>query len=108
MGAPIATALSYIFGYIIAVNIFYQKTIHINVLKMFRGIISGTWICLVLTALVSIPLLFIKTAGVLVFILKGLFICIVYVFSLISIGFNQEEKRRAKTIILCRVKHRKF
>ena len=92
MGAPIATALSYLFGYIIAVNIFYYKVLHIDVIKMFKGIYSKIWLCLLMTIILSLPLLLFETSDSAVFILKAVYMCVIYSAALYFFGINKEEK----------------
>lgn len=98
IGAPIATALSYIFGYIITVNIFYVKVVHIDVIKMFEGIFNGIWICLSLTALASIPMISFSATNYMLLILKALYISTIYIILLYFIGLSKEEKTRVKSI----------
>ena len=92
IGAPIATAMSYIFGYIIAVNIFYYKVLNIDVIKMFKGIYSKIWLCLSITLILSLPLLLFATQNVAVLILKGVYMCAIYAVTLYFLGMNEEEK----------------
>ncbi len=92
MGAPVATAISYMVGYIVAVNIFYYKVLHIDVIRMFKGIYSKIWICLVLTLILSIPLRLFETTGYVIFMAKAIYMCAVYAVVIYFIGTNNEEK----------------
>lgn len=93
MGAPLATALSYLFGYIIGVNVFYKKVIGINVVKVYRNIFRGTWICLLLAGAAAIPLKFILTSNYAILLCKALYICLIFAIAMLIIGFNSEEKK---------------
>ena len=92
IGAPVATAISYMIGYIISVNIFYYKVLHIDVIKMFKGIYSKIWICLILTLIISIPLKLFETSGYFIFAAKALYMCVVYAVTIYFIGMNKGER----------------
>ena len=93
LGAPIGTAISYIVGHIILMNIYYKKVVGLDVIRMFKEIGSRTWICALVSFLLSIPLTMININGLIPFIIKCGVFCIVYCILMILWGFSEEEKR---------------
>lgn len=98
IGAPIATALSYLLGYIIGVNIFYKKALGINVLHVYKCIVSRTWICFLCVGLASIPLKLINTTNYLLLFGKALWICVFFLVFMLLYGFDQQEKEEIKKV----------
>ena len=100
IGAPLGTGVSYILGHCITMNIYYKKIIGLNVRRMFRSIFSKTWLCVVITLIINIPLMLWRVDGNwLVLILKFVVFCAVYFTLLVFIGFNQDEKKIITTVL---------
>ena len=96
IGAALGTAASFIVGSLIVMNIYYYKKLGLNMLRIYRRILSGTWICLLIagTGLYLFNYVFHGSlwsfaAGVMVF--GSLFVTGMWLF-----GFNQEERRMLK------------
>jgi len=100
MGAPIGSAVSYLIGYGLILNIYYHKKIGIDVPRLFRTIFSKTWLCILISGVVSLPLNFIFTnASWVTLAIKVLFFCCVYFLLLFIYGFNSSEKNDIGSII---------
>jgi O-antigen/teichoic acid export membrane protein len=94
IGAPIGTGVSYLIGYGVIMSIYYQKVIDIDVPKMFKGIISKTWLCLLISSVICFPLtrLFKEiTWGA--FIIKVLSFITVLFIAMMFFGFSAEERK---------------
>ena len=96
IGAALGTAASFIVGSLIVMNIYYYKKLGLNMLRIYRRILSGTWICLLIagTGLYLFNYVFHGSlwsfaAGVMVF--GSLFVTGMWLF-----GSNQEERRMLK------------
>ena len=101
LGAPIGTALSYLLGYGLVMNLYYQRVIKIQVLRMFGNIVSRTWICILFPALLCIPLnrllpmpswggLLLKTACFLALLTAAMLL----------FGFRSSEKEDLRSVLL--------
>lgn len=99
VGAPLATGVSYIVGHCILMNIYYQRKIGLNVKRMFKEIFSGTWLALLGTIIVNLPLLLWQVNGNwFVVIIKAFVFCIVYTIFLWFFGINKAEKDYIKLL----------
>ena len=99
LGATIGTAFSLVFGYGLALNIYYHRNIKINMktyyVKTYKGILPAA----VVAALIGIPInMFLPVEGWLGFFLKAFLYVIVYGVIICIIGFNKEEKRRVASV----------
>ena len=109
MGAPIGTAFSFVVGYGLVLNIYYDRIIGVNVVKMFKQIFSKIWICLLLTAavMISIDHYLIIVLSWISLIIKGILFCVIYGGLLLVFGLNEEEKKDIIGIFAKFVKIRK-
>lgn len=92
--AAFGTAGSFIIGSLIIMNIYYYKKLSFNMLRIYRGIFSGTWICLLLSGgalWVSSRYLFVD--GWLSFIANVLVFCLVYAVTMLLFGLKKNEKQ---------------
>lgn len=93
IGAPIGTAISFIVGYGVIMNIYYQKKIGINVISMFKTIFSRTWLCILAASVASAPLnLVFKAYSLKTFAFKAFVFSVVYAITLCIFGLNKTEK----------------
>lgn len=100
IGAPIGTALSFIIGYGFIMNIYYDKVIGINVLEMFKRIFSKTWICIIITVMLSIPLnILFRSYAWLTLVVKMFFFCVFYAILLFVYGLDKTEKKDVTGIL---------
>ncbi len=100
IGAPLATGISYIIGHCIIMNVYYKKKIGLNVARMFSGIFEKTWICVLLSILLTLPLLLWKcNENWLILVAKAVIYCVVYGLLLVFWGMNQDEKSTIKALV---------
>lgn len=92
IGAAFGTAASFILGSLIVMNLYYCKTFQLPMLKIYREITKGIWICL----LISGGVLFISSryiSGSWASIIINVFIfCIIYGILLLAFGMTAQEK----------------
>lgn len=99
IGSPLGTALSYFVGYVVLLNIYYSKSLHLEIGRMFKGIVSNIWKCFILSFLLCSPFFFLQVNTWLGFIFEVcVFITILFAF-LFLIGFTEEEKKIFGNII---------
>ena len=89
-GAPVGTALAYLIGHCIALNLYYKNNLKLEVGRMFKEIFAGTWVCLLISTIV--PLMFWTDYNLLSFLAKciiyvGVFGCLMWLK-----GFRDDEK----------------
>lgn len=93
LGAPIGTAIATTVGSLIIMNIYYQKAIGIKLSMLFGGIFKGILPCLIVAALVCVPLCIYVPVGLKGLIVKGGTFVLVLVASLMLYGLNKDEKK---------------
>ncbi len=94
IGAPIGTAIAYIIGYVIILNIYYHKVLQINIPRLFKTVFSGTWFCLIISGISGIILnLVIETNGWWMLLAKSLFMIIIYIVGMLLFGLKEYEKK---------------
>jgi len=94
LAAAIGTAISFIIGSLIIMNIYYYKKLTFPMLKIYCEIFKGTWICLIFAGLatyLSSRYLF-GTGWFSLIANVGVFV-IIYAIALICFGLNKNEKR---------------
>ena len=95
IGAAIGTAFSMVFGYGVALNIYYQKAAKINLKlyykKTYRGILIAAAISTVLGYFIA---KFIDCNGYLDFILEAGIYVVIYGAFMLLIGLNKQEKAK--------------
>ena len=99
-GAPVGTALAYLIGYCIALNLYYKNNLKLEVGRMFKEIFSGTWLCLAITTVLCLPLMLWDNYGITTFLIKGILYCAVFGFLMWKIGFTTEEKKIITPILV--------
>lgn len=92
-GAAIGTAISLVFGYGVALNIYYHKVIHINMFtyykKTYSGIVPATLLCLP----IGFGIGYINPLhGWLGFLLEAGCYAVVFVIAMYLLGMNSSEK----------------
>lgn len=91
--AAVGTACSFLIGSVIIMNIYYYKKLSFKMIKIYKQIFSGTWICLLLSGgaiLISSRFL---TNGWLDFVLNIIIFGIVYAITMMIFGLRKEEKK---------------
>ena len=101
--AAVGTALSFLIGSVVIMNIYYYKKLSFKMLKIYRQIFSRTWLCLLLsTGAIIISSRFINN-GWFGFIINAGIFCIVYAVTLLLFGLKKEEK--AQIPFINKLKH---
>lgn len=91
--AAVGTAVSFVLGSVVIMNIYYYKKLSFNMLKIYRSIFSGIWICLLLAgAALAIVARWINGGWLQLIICAGVF-CIVYGIALLLFGLKKDEKK---------------
>ncbi len=99
IGSPLGTALSYFIGYVIVLNIYYSRSLHLQIKRMFKEIVNRIWFCIILSILLCAPLLLWRIHTWLGFMIKGSIFIVVFFLSLYALGFNNEEKLIVKSLV---------
>lgn len=92
IGATVGTVVALILGHWIIINIYYLM-LGIEVKRMFVEIIHGTLPCLLMTGVISSPLLFIRTNRLSTFLMKCIFSVVVFAILEIKFGINENERK---------------
>lgn len=104
IAACIGTAIGILFANTIAMNIYYVKSIGLNVFRIFGGIFSRTWLCLIPPSLTLLVMNQLCSISWFHFGVKVLVFCFIYLILLLAWGFNENEK--AEIYALLRIPHR--
>lgn len=91
-GAPIGTMIALIIGNNIAMNIYYNKNLGIQIKVLFKNIFKGILPCWIISLLICLPLLLIDVCGILWFITQCLIYLVVFFSLLYFRGLNNEER----------------
>jgi len=93
IGAPIATGISYIIGHCVIMNIYYHKTLKLNIGRMFKKICKGILPCVLITSVVCLPIMLWKIeASWMTLVTKAAIFCVIYAGLLYKFGLSQNEK----------------
>lgn len=92
IGAAFGTAASFIIGSLIVMNIYYYKELHLPMLKIYRGITKGIWLCLVIAGFALFLVSRRINGGWGALIVDIVIFCIVYGIMLLAFGLSKEEK----------------
>ncbi len=99
LGAPVATAIATFIGSFIIMNIYYKKVIGIRIMSLFKGIFKGILPALLLSSLVTLPLVIFVPVGLLGFALKGGVFILTLMVSMLLFGLNKGEKTMIKIFL---------
>lgn len=92
IGAAFGTAASFIIGSLIIMNIYYYKEFHLPMLKIYREITKGIWICLAISGAILLFASRYIRGGWGALILNIIIFCVVYGITLLVFGLNDKEK----------------
>lgn len=94
VGAAIGTAASYVICSLCAMNYYYSKKLLLPMLRIYKGIVKGIWICL----LISGVGLFVSSryfnGSYVAIVIDIMVFCVLYVLSLLTIGLSRDEKEQ--------------
>lgn len=100
IGAPIATSISYFIGYIVIMNVYYDKIINIDVVHMFKEIFKGITPCLLMAGGISLSLHILwNGVSVIKIIIEGVIFVFSYGLLLFKWGMKKDERESLQRII---------
>lgn len=92
IGSPLGTAVSYFIGYVVILNLYYSRALHLEIVRMFKEILSRSWICIFVSFIICVPFYFIKVNSWLMLSIEACaFLTILFAF-LYFYGFTKDEK----------------
>lgn len=91
--AAVGTALSFTVGSLIVMNVYYYKTLGFNMLRIYKEILKGIWLCLAVGGIAITGSARIFTTGWGGFAVNVVIFCVVYGICLLLFGLNNEEKK---------------
>ncbi|MBR2614410.1 MAG: polysaccharide biosynthesis protein [Clostridia bacterium] len=98
VGATIGTAFSMLFGYGVALNIYFQKKVHLKMGLYYKETYKGILLAVIIAAVIGVAFTFIKMQGWIGFLIKAGLYAIVYCVIILLIGLNANEKQMVKRI----------
>ncbi len=99
IGCAVATGLSFIFGHIIIMNIYYQRRINIDIILFWKNIFKMTIPIIIVFILGIIMNKFINNYSFKTFIFKGSSYTLFYLIFMYFMGMNIEEKNEVKKLL---------
>ena len=95
IGAVIGTSFSMLFGYGLALNVYYQKKVGLKMWTYYKETYKGIILAVLLaTGIGFVATTFISLGGWLGFLIKGFIIAIIYCLAIFTIGLNKAEKAK--------------
>lgn len=97
--AALGTAASFLIGSVVVMNVYYHKKLRFRMFAIYGGIMSRTWLCLLLAggAIIVSSHFFRDSWGA--FIVNILIFAVVYGGALLAFGFRKEEKAQVLKIL---------
>lgn len=93
IGAAYGTATSFIIGSLIVMNFYYYKALHLPMLKIYKGITKGIWLCLIVAGAALYVASRYINGGWIPLIINVIIFCLIYGCTLLLFGLGSEEKR---------------
>ena len=94
LGAAIGTAFSLVFGYGLALNLYYHFKININMKTYYKKTYRGILPAAIIACLIGIPVsLFVDIGGWLGFVIKTVVYVVIYSTVVVLLGLNKAEKK---------------
>ena len=91
--AAIGTALSFLIGSVVVMNIYYYKKLSFHMIKIYKDIFRNIMPCLLISAGVLFLTSKIINGGWIAFVTNVVIFCIVYGITLILWGLDKSEKK---------------
>ena len=98
-GALLGTVISLLLGHVIMMNLYYYKSLSMNVVRMFKEIFSGTLLNGLIATVITIPLSVVIRNEVSAFFVKAATFLTIYGVLTYFRGMNKEEKEMIHSII---------
>lgn len=99
IGAALGTALSYIVGHGILMNLYLYKSIHIDVFRLFTGVLKGTLPACIVSVIAGVPIACFLTDTVGGFVLKIVIFVFIYAIIMYLLGMNRDERLMVKGML---------
>ena len=97
--AAIATAISYIIGSVLLMNIYYQREFGFSMINIYKAIFSGTLICVICSSLITYIVLIFVPYSFKGLMIGGFVFVASYVLVLYAYGLTDTERRVVKQLI---------
>lgn len=106
IAAAIGTAISFFFGSVVVMSIYYYKQFKINMIYIYKSIFGLIWLCILISAFVTKIVSSILNVNWLTFILSVSIYLIIFSISMFSFGLSKEEIYSITSIVLKRRKQK--
>lgn len=93
IGAAFGTAASFVIGSLIIMNIYYCRELHLPMLKIYKKITGGIWLCIVISGAALFFVSRYVNGNWMAIMINIAFFCIVYGITLLAFGLTPEEKK---------------
>ena len=93
VAAAVGTAFSFIIGCLVVMNIYYYKKLSLPMLRIYREIMKGTWLCLLLAGGAMFFVSQFTPKSWIGFLLNVATFAVAYAITMLLFGFNQKEKQ---------------
>ena len=97
--AAIGTAISFLFGSVIVMCIYYRKKLGINMVKLYAKIFKGIWLSVIISAIACWATTLIVDGVFLKFTFGFVSFVVVYAITLMVFGLNEKEKKMVINIL---------
>lgn len=98
MGAAVGTAISFVVGHGIMLNIYLKKVAGLNIGRLFKDIFHKVLLGIIVAAVAGMPLTFLPNT-IMGFVLKVIVYCLIYFVVMYFIGMNSYEKDMVKNMV---------
>ena len=89
----IGTAVSFIFGSVIVMSIYYRKKLGIDMIKLYARIFKGLWLSIVVSSIACwVTTIFVR-GDLLKLAVGAVVFGVVYAITLMTFGLNKKEKK---------------
>ena len=99
IGASIGTAVAYLLGDVIVMNIVFKKDIHISMITYYKRLFKGILPCLVIAGIAGFVFSFSGLGRVSEFLIGSSIMVIIYLAALFMFGVNNSEKQMLMSIV---------
>lgn len=94
IAAAVCTSISFIIGSLIIMNIYYYKMFSFKMIKMYKEIFRGIWLCLIIAGIaIFASSTFLFNDGWISFLLNVLIFVVVYGAMLLLFGLKKDEMK---------------